>query len=358
MKILLLGGTGAMGVHLTEILSQMGVNVFVTSRNERINKHGVTYIQGDAHNSSFIKTIISQYLWDAVVDFMTYSTEEFRQRVHLFLSSTKQYIFLSSSRVYANNDAPITEDSPRLLDICEDLDYLSTDEYALCKAREENLLKDSGRKNWTIIRPYVTFSTYRLQLSALEKEFWLYRALKGRPIFFSNDLSDKETAFTYGYDVAKGIASLIGKDEALGESFHIIGDESIKWSEVLTIYLDAIEKNIGFRPKIIMLEKWEPFLGGNEFQVKWDRLYNRKFDNTKIKQFIDTSSFQPLRLSLTSCVSKFISDPRFKPINWQYEAIKDRLADTRASISEINSIKQVIKYYLIKYGIYNQHFAK
>ncbi len=100
---------------------------------------------------------------------MLYTTEEFKLRYDLYLNSTAQYVFLSSSRVYAESKTPIKEESPRLLDVCTDEAYIATDEYAIAKARQEYILKKSERRNWTVIRPYVTFSEIRLQLSPLEK---------------------------------------------------------------------------------------------------------------------------------------------------------------------------------------------
>ena len=72
---------------------------------------------------------------------MSYTTEELKDRIELMLSATEQYIFLSSSRVYAGTDSLLTEDSPRLLDVTNDKEYLKTDEYALAKAREENIIQ-------------------------------------------------------------------------------------------------------------------------------------------------------------------------------------------------------------------------
>ena len=85
---------------------------------------------------------------------------------------------------YANENGRITEKSKRLLDVCTDEEYLKTDEYALTKVRQENILLSSGKKNWTIIRPYITYNVERLQLGVYEKENWLYRALHGRSIVF------------------------------------------------------------------------------------------------------------------------------------------------------------------------------
>lgn len=102
----------------------------------------------------------------------------------------------------------------------------------------------------------------------------------------------KSTTLTYGYDVALGIASIIGKETALGEAFHITSDESHTWKEILELYLDTVEKRIGVRPKLLLLDK-SPRLewAGAKWQVVVDRYYNRRFDNSKIKQYIDTSQF-------------------------------------------------------------------
>lgn len=113
---------------------------------------------------NFIKSIISDRKdYDAIIDFMIYSLEEFQERVQFYLEHTSQYIFLSSSRVYADSEnAFLSEESPRLLDIIDDKTYLSTKEYALEKAREENVLINGILRNFTIIRPYITYYDERL----------------------------------------------------------------------------------------------------------------------------------------------------------------------------------------------------
>lgn len=47
---------------------------------------------------------------------------------------------------------PLTENSPRLLETVQDLEYKKTDEYALAKARQEDILYQSGFSNYTIVR--------------------------------------------------------------------------------------------------------------------------------------------------------------------------------------------------------------
>ena len=66
MKILLLGGTGAMGLHLTKILSEQGNEIFVTTRQKRENMEFVHYIQGNAHDVSFLYSLLHTE-WDAII---------------------------------------------------------------------------------------------------------------------------------------------------------------------------------------------------------------------------------------------------------------------------------------------------
>jgi len=48
MNILILGGTGAMGVPLVKLLAEKNDNnIYVTTRSKRDNKGNVTYIQGN-----------------------------------------------------------------------------------------------------------------------------------------------------------------------------------------------------------------------------------------------------------------------------------------------------------------------
>lgn len=352
-KILLLGGTGAMGSHIVQLLTGTDNDVYVTSRRHRESHDNIHFIEGNAHDMAFLGGVLSNASYDAVVDFMIYDTEEFKGRSKFLLDHCKQYIFISSSRVYSNLDVKITENTPRLLDSYKDEKYLSTDEYALTKARQENILRDSGKENWTIVRPYITFSEYRLQLGVLEKENWLYRALKGRTIVFSKDIADKYTTLTYGHDVARGIISLIGKQEALGQAFHITVNESHKWQEILGWYIDEIEKKTGRRPKVYMMERSNRFhyRHTNLWQVIVDRYYDRKFDTSKINKFIDTSTFVPTEKGLRDSLSYFIHHPKFKPINWKDEAYYDKLTHEHASIVEMETIKQKIKYILYRYFI-------
>lgn len=350
MKILILGGTGAMGSPLAKLLEPHN-EVWVTSRKDRVSQGNLHYVLGNAKNLDFLHDIL-QNGWDAIVDFIVRSEKELSCCIDLFLNNTKQYVYISSARVYAETEGKITEDTPRLLDVSEDSDFLQTNEYSLAKARAEDLLKNHSRNNYTIIRPSITYNTYRLQLGVMEKEAWLYRAMKGRSIVFSEDMKDKLTAMTYGDDVARGIASIIGKDKALGEIFHITNNRSLTWEEILTIYKSTLERIIGRSTKVCWTKTTTNlFFKYQQYQIKYCRYFNRSFDNSKISSYIDVSSFVNPEEGLASSLEAFLKNPQFKPINWTLEGINDRVAHERTPLYEIPSLKLKIKYLCYRYNL-------
>lgn len=345
-----------MGTFLVKELAAREHEVFVTTRSARNKQENeesnITYIHGNAHDDGFLKTLMIGERWDTVVDFMAYSTDEFKQKYHFLLDNTEHYIFLSSARVYADSEMPITEESPRLLDVCRDAKYLATDEYALAKARQEDLLRSSGYKNWTIVRPYITYSDERLQLGVFEKENWLYRALQGRTIVFSKDIAEHYTTMTYGGDVAKGIAMLTGNNKAKAQTFHIAGPQSMKWKDILAIYLDTIEKCTGKRPNVLWIknmDKLEKFMG-NHYQVHCDRLYDRRFDSDKLERICGAEiQYTPIEDGLGMCLMRFIKERKsFRGFALYTEAYIDKLTKEAVGVSEFRNAKHRLAYIVVR----------
>lgn len=349
MRVLVLGGTGAMGEPLVRMLAERGDEVYVTSRRKREDKETVHYIQGDAHDLSFIKQELSKN-YDAIVDFMIYSTDDFRDRSKIYLQSTGQYMFLSSARVYADSKEPITENSSRLLDVCKDADYLKTDEYALAKARSENVLFESEYKNWTIIRPYITYNTRRLQLGGLELGTWLTATLSGRPLVLPKDVGIHQTTMTHGDDVARAMAALIGNSKALGEAFHITGNDHMKWREVAEVYMEVLEEKIGRGVEIYEPETSKGLSGimGNFAQIRYDRTYDRVFDNSKlIVACGEGFDFIQMRDGLRQCVSDYLNLSESQKINTYnsvFYAWVDKSIGKKCSPQDMEGSKDKLKY--------------
>lgn len=264
-----------MGVNLSRRLVERGYDVSVTSRRERQDTDGIHYIFGNAKDKSFLEETLGAVKPDAVVDFMSYGSAEFAERKDVLLNGTWQYVFTSSCRVFAGEDIH-TERSSRLLDVCTDAEYLKTDEYALAKARSENMLRDSGRRNWTIVRPCITYAYPRLQLGCLEANAFLPRVAQGLPVPMPVEMMEKRTTMLYGDDVAEMIARLVLNEKALGEDFNTVTSENHKWGEVANIYANAI----GLKIVPCSLKEYKTFC--NPHQVQYGRMVHHCFDNAKV----------------------------------------------------------------------------
>ena len=305
---LILGGTGAMGVSLVDILHQNKEwNVYVTSRKHHEDFDNIHYLEGNARNHAFIDELLSQQ-FDVIVDFMNYGYDEFLESAEKLVSSTKHYIFLSSSRVYACSDSPLTEGSPRLLDVTEDQDFLATQRYALRKARQENILASIGTKNYTIVRPYITYSDSRLQLGIYEKEQWLYRLLNDKPLVIRREILTHKTTLTYGYDVAMGIFKLMENRDSCGKTVHIVSEETKKWGDILSIYIEVL-CDAGISMKIYVSDEIpeieELYEGG--YNTKYDRLYDRAFCNKTAEDICGHIDYLDMDTGLRRCLKGFIS---------------------------------------------------
>lgn len=301
MNILLIGGTGAIGTPLIDILYERGDNVYITTRKYRKSSNRKTFIQCDGHNDKEIESLMQLCAWDVVIDFLVYSSLSFSSHVELIIHKTKQYIFISSARVFEESLLPLNEDSPRLLDVCKDKEYLSTDEYALRKARCEDILKKYN--NYTIVRPSITFNEHRLQLGVYEIDNWLSRILYGMPIVLSRDIMSKTTTMTYSNDVAKAIAGLSGNDKALRESFNITTSESLSWGDVVDVYLETLKERKITSQIIYNEHTLNLKIPSLKYQVLYARLFNRSFDNRKICSLLPDLKFSDVKTELKRCLN-------------------------------------------------------
>lgn len=283
-KVLILGGTGAMGVYLVPELLSMGYRVCVAALDgfEYLPQADSNLIckKCDAKDKGVLLDILKDG-YDAVVDFMLYGTEEFRERYTLFLENTDHYIFLSSYRVYAGQ-TPITENSPRLLEASEDTEFLASEDYALYKAREEDILKQSVFSNWTAVRPAVTYSKRRFQLTTLEAAVVVHRAFQGKTVVLPQEAMPMQATMTWAGDVAKMLARLVLNRQAYCECFTVSTAEHHTWSDIAAFY----EKLIGLKYITADTETFTDIIAPGSkhalWQLKYDRMFDRIIDNRKI----------------------------------------------------------------------------
>lgn len=345
MKILVLGGTGPMGQPVVEKLKHFG-KVYVTSRQSLSDSEDIKYFRGDAHSIEFMNNIVLKNKYDAIIDFMKYSTADFSTRVDMLLDATDHYVFLSSGRVYADKTGILQESDDRIVDVCNDLDYLATDEYALNKARCEDILINHGRNNWSIVRPYITFNTQRLQLGVYEKENWLRRVLEGHSVILPEDMMNKTTTVTYGNDVADRLAILAVTNETKGQIYNVTGNKCFTWNELLRIYDDCILRLTGKRMKIRYVENCSGLCHvWNRYQIEYDRLYSRIFNNEKQERLCG-NQYSDVLSKLYECLSECIINPIYtqSKMNWPYEGWSDKIAGEHRQIRSISGYKDKLRY--------------
>ena len=287
--ILVLGGTGAMGRYAVPELLRQGFAVDVVALDTPEMTHeNLRSTIANAMDDAWLEARLNETRYDVILDFMSYTLPQFRARAPMLLENTDQYMFLSSCRVYANEEVPVKETSPRLLDVSQNQEYLALyeREYSLFKAAEEDVLTKSGRKNWTIILPATTYSTGRAQLVTLEAGTFVYRALQGKPVAIPIQAKDKPATMSWAGDVGVMIARLAGKEEALGEKFIAATAEYHTWGEIAQIYRELIGLEYVWVDKEEYLklmskdpENISPFV---RYQLEYARMFDRITDNSKI----------------------------------------------------------------------------
>ncbi len=301
-KILLLGGTGVIGVNLASQLIQQGFSVYVTTRQSKTSDSiNLTYIKGDAKSQTFLSEILNNVSFDAIVDFMHYSTEDFVSRLPVLLNKNRQYIYLSSYRVYANSKYPIVEESDYLVDKIDNSEYFESKEYAIQKTEQERILKQNTSDFWTIVRPSVTYGDKRFQLGGFESDIILPRAANNLPLALPAEILDRKATMTSGKDVAKMILGLLFNKKAYQNDYNTLSSETVTWREIASIYKECIELDV----KEVTLEEFF-LIEGNIWQIKFDRMYDRICDNSKVLKDINLSQtdFQSVEEGLKSSLSK------------------------------------------------------
>ena len=123
------------------------------------------------------------------------------------------------------------------------------------------------------------------------------------------------------------MAAVIGRKEACGETFHITSPRQMRWSEVLDLYVKVLADVLGKAPKVVLTRESAQLRTPGRYQVKYDRAFNRRFDNAKIGRFVDVGSFRDPKEALESCLRAFLASSRkFRAVNAQLDELHDLAA--------------------------------
>lgn len=282
-KVLVLGATGAMARYMIPYLAENGYQVDGVALNTMESTDpAVKYYQGNAKDMKVLNEFLPRH-YDAIVDFLVYSSAELPVYLPFMLDHTDQYVFLSSGRVYDNLEVPVKETSPRLIESSKDPLLLNSDDYCIRKARGENILFSMPRKNWTIVRPATTYSYLRYQLVTLEASDTVGRAFAGKAVVVPEQARLKPATLSWGGDAGKMIGKLLFCDAALGEAFNINSAEHRTWEEIAGYYRDICNLKAVWVDKedYLKILNPDPYAVQTRWQLEYARLFDRIVDNSK-----------------------------------------------------------------------------
>lgn len=323
-KVLVLGATGAMGKYLVPKLAACNYAVDAVSLEEYDFGCQVNLIKAQAKDFDF-RTKLLENKYDGIIDFLTYPTDELVLFLPELLESTDHYIYLSSYRVYDNSAVTMTENSPRLLDSSSDIMLKNSDDYSIYKARGENILKSWKRKNWSIVRPAITYSLMRYQLVTLEAGTTVARAKLGKTVVLPETAKNVQTTMSWAGDVAEMITGLLFNEKALGETFTVSTSEHHSWGEIADYYKDICNLNAIWVDQTdflkIAVTGFERFPYTGSWQLIYDRLFNRVIDNSKVldttgmKQENMMKLYDGLKYEISRCPYDFVDEAMKNNIN-------------------------------------------
>lgn len=339
MKALFIGGTGTISSAITRLVAKTNSwELFLLNRgnkNEELPANVQTII-ADINDEAKVSEIVKDMKFDVVCDFIGFVPEQVERDVRLFKGKTKQYMYISSASAYQTPLASpyITEGTP-----------LSNPrwEYSRNKIACEELLLREYRDNGfpiTIVRPSHTYCERGLPTAVHgPKGCWqvLKRMLDGKPVIIPGDGTSLWTV-THNSDFAKAFVGLMGNKHAIGEVFHITGDENLTWNQIHEII--ASHLGVELKPYHVSSD----FLAaiGEQYELEGnllgDKAHTVIFDNTKVKRavpsFCATTRFdQGARMS----VDYILSHPELQQEEPEFDAWCDRV------IAALESAKQTLK---------------
>lgn len=285
-RVLLIAGGGTLGTYAAQELLAEGHLVDVVCLEDKTSdQENLTFIRARAE-LDFLEKLFAEKHYDGIINFLKYSTVEAYKPYHILLTeNTDHLIFLSSYRVYADMQHPITEDAPRLLDVTDDQDFLAREDYALPKARCEDYIRSlPDRKNWTIVRPVISFSARRFDMLMYSGRTLIDCAREGKTLVMPESRRYLTAGLDWSGNTGRLIARLLFRENTLGETYTISSAPGLNWNDVAEIYRDLIGLKVEWVDEETYLNANPRQKTGNpdSWRYVYDRHYDRAVDNSKV----------------------------------------------------------------------------
>ena len=323
-KVLIVGGTGILSTDVCRKSLEKGYEVYTLNRGKRKYniESGTNSIICDLRNDSIesIKRKIEGMYFDVVIDFLSMTVDHVQKIFKVIEKQCNQYIFISTATVYekSNEEEIITEKTAI---------GNSKWEYAAKKVRCEKLVQEDYKKycnEFTIIRPYVTYSHTRIPYAIIPSDNWTFinRVKLGKPVLLWND-GLAICTITNTKDFAVGVVGLFLNNKAYGEAFHITSDYRMTWREVLEDTIKAIGVNVHIANKTneeiaMRLPEYRGVLFG-------DKGTNMRFDSSKIKEAVTEFNCKiPYEEGVKITIKYYMEHPEIQIVDYKWEGRIDR----------------------------------
>lgn len=152
LRILILGGTRFIGVHMTQLALRRGhaVTLFNRGKTNAELFPQVEHLHGDRNGEL---DSLREHKWDAVIDDSGYFPRQVRLSAELLAPNVQHYLFISTISVYASLAQPVTEDSPVGKIADETVEDMGGGNYGPLKALCEKAALAAMPGRTTILRP-------------------------------------------------------------------------------------------------------------------------------------------------------------------------------------------------------------
>lgn len=279
--VLLIGGGGTLGTYTAKELLNSGNKVDIICLEDKISDNdNLAFYKLNADYNA-LSDFLKDKFYDGIVNFIHYpEVEEYPQVHELLTAHTGHLIVLSSYRVYANEQIPVTENAQKLLDVSKDSDFLKTEKYALSKARLEKYLNDNCQgQNWTIVRPVISSSKYRFDLVTYYGHELFELIDDGVTIPLPIECKNLRAGLDWAGNSGKLIANLLFKPHTYGEAYTVSTAQNLTWEEIAKLY----EKLLGAKYCWVSADEFLKAVNyNNYYTLIYDRMFDRNIDNSKI----------------------------------------------------------------------------
>ena len=293
MKVLITGGAGFIGSHLTERFSSLGDEVtildnFSTGAENTLKQIGFrgNLIEGDIRNHSLVDKLIEEtelvlHMAAAlgVSNIMNSTLESISTNILgsevVLLSAAKhnKRIFIaSSSEIYGKNPKqPLTENDDRVIGSPQNFRWTYSDS----KAIEESIARVlylEKKLPVTTLRFFNTIGPRQSAKYGMVVPRFIEAAINGDDIKVYGDGSQTRV-FCHVYDAVEGLISLLKTKSSIGEVYNVGGIGEIS---ILSLAKKVIEVT-GSKSKIITLPYTDVYPNG------YEDMQRRVPDNSKLK---------------------------------------------------------------------------